>query len=1855
MKALFYVGIIILGLGIKTGYAQINADFSSSNLEACGSLQTTFFDQSISDRSIISWEWDLGGNTSSKQNPGAIFTEPGQFTICLTVTDIDGNSDTECKEDYITILPNPVANFISDLNEGCAPITVTYTDLSTSANGEIVSWLWDIGGSTGVVNNQDPTQIISSSYSTGGNYSASLTIEDNLGCTNTMTIPNFINVFQIPEPDISFDLLSSCQLPWEVQFANDNSDPSVTYLWDFGNGTTYEGIAPPVVNYSDVGDYDITIYMSSGDCRDTLSLTNFIDTDVTANFSYSPIPSCENTTIQFTDDSVIEAESVLWKFGDGFTSTVENPTHVFNNAGCYDITLIRFAGECSDTVVVSCLEIFPTPEIDISIENQFNCTLPTTITLQGNTAATGNYSWEFSDGNTSITSDSNNVPILIEEFGSYYVSVTFTDVLGCIYKEDSIPVNIFPFETNLPMIGPSGCVPLTFTLQDSITSQVSIMNWRWSIGNPTLFTSTSSNPTFTIPDTGRYDVTLIAENVNGCIDTVVIEDYIQVGMIPEVDFTAFPLEGCVVEEKQFTDLSSEFVDQWDWYFNDILATTEQHPLVNVGAPGTFDVKLVASHNGCSDSLLIEEYITIFEPLSNYTIDYNCEDPYTVDITNRSTGADSLAWTLRLSETDSLIFTDSIFGTYTLPDRGFYTLTHYSKNQETGCDHSFTDTIKIVDPIASYTLDTLRGCAPLEIHLGDFSQDAFEYEYLSEAGTIDSVFNAEPIITFTEGGIINGPLLIITDIHECKDSFQLMDSVIVNRLDAIVDYPDVVCIPNDVVLEDLSTDVLGNPITWKWNIGNGLLESSSMDTTFNLDSIGVYDLYFKVTDDWGCEDSLLIPSAINAVEIVPDFTSDTLGCTTAPISFTAGGDNGFVDSYYWDFGDGNNSTAANPEHQYALEGTYDVCFTMGDSRGCVKTICKESVVTIIDPDAQFVGDPIFATCPPLLTAFENNSVDAVSYIWDFGDNSGQSENDSPSHVYTSPGSFDVQLIAQSTSKCFDTLLIEDYVRVEGPSGDFTFDIAPSCIPISVDLFAQSDGFYSYTWDYGNGILDSVPGLVIIDTTSYTYTETGKFTPKLIITDSIGCSRSFASDPIIVNDVSLDFLKDSEPLCGPPLDVSLDNVSTGTTDDVDYFWYLDGPQSYNSNDSSPVFNIVETGIYSVNLVASYDNCNDTLTKLDFLEIADIPIVSFEILSDQFCEDVNAQFVNTSTVDYGEFEVWQWDFGDGSTSSDRNPTHQYTGEESRTITLLGITDKGCEASFTSSFDVLPSMVALAGEDRLICIGDEVQLNGEIENLQEGGSYFWEASPSLSCFDCLNPVASPTITSQYTFVAIHPNGCESRDTLRITVIPIPGPELTLASDSIICLGDESTIIVENFNPAYQYVWNEEVPGQDCYEDCEEVTISPEVPTTYYVTVFNEFGCFNFDSVSIDVESSFVEFVPVVRGICEGESTVIEVTAGNNPMWKADPDISCLTCEEILVTPSQSKKYYLSVESDLGCLYEDSIDVIVVPENFLFAGEDEEICLGEKINLRASGVGEPQWLPSDIVSDPSDFTTTAFPDTSGFISLIMTFDECAQTDSLYVDVHTQAEIEAIGDSICIGETGILTVDGKADHYTWILEDGSTTENSELEISVESTTIFQVIGEFRTCRPDTVDAALYVYPKIDYSLAIEYYTLHLNDEVSIQPIFDSDRNYSFEWAPEIGLDCIDCADPIISGLMEHTDYSLIVEDMDSGCLNEYEINVRFQNDCNQNIFYLPNIFSPNGDGNNDSFSLTTKNPEEFISMSTFDRWGNLLFTTTDINNGWDGKINNNRVQPGVYVYQIDLICPITNEEYSILGDVTVIY
>lgn len=1847
----WFVALLVVLVFPDKGIAQVNAEFKANNTNACGSLQVNFFDQSTSTNgSIISYSWDLSIANSSLQNPGAIYTQPGLYTVCLTVTDIAGATDTECKEEYIQIYADPVASFEVDVVEGCAPVQVTFTNTSSSANGAIASLLWGVGGTANVVSTADPNLEVVSTYTSKGLYSANLTVVDEVGCQATFTANDIIEVSGIPAVTLDVEVLQACVLPWQVQFSNLSVDPSVTYVWDFGNGTTYQGDNPPVAIFAEDDAYDLTIYMTNGSCADTVVYQDIIITNPEQSFEVSPTNVCIGAEATFTDISYVIADSVLWSFGDGNISTARNPKHSYASAGCYDIVLIRYTGSCTDTTELSCLTVLPAPVVNYTIDNQYSCVIPTTVAVAASASSMGTWSWTLPDGSVTTAEDPT---FELTAYADYTLAVTFTDQLGCQTVEDDIEILIRPLEIELPTPGPLGCAPLTFTMPDITTTYPSISEFYWTIDGGT-YTSTENAPSFTMIDTGRFDLQLVVVTDIGCADTVGLEDYISIGTQPDVDFSASPRVACKEDLLLFTDLSSANADGWMWYFDEQLFSIEQNPEANFVDPGIFDITLISSHNGCADTLTLPDYITIMEPDSEFELVYNCDDPYRVEILNTSTGFDDLIWTYNASMTDTVTTTTFDLGALTFADRGLYPISLYTYNDSTGCRDEVLDTIRIVDPTAAYTLDTIRGCAPLTLDIENLSQDADRYSFQVDGATIDTadIFNTS--VTFTEGGILMGPTLIITDIHECQDTFQFSDSIVVNKLTAAADYNPVVCTPETESYLDASTDLLATIISWEWRIANDDLIANTQDATYTYTEPGLYDLELRVVDDWGCKDSLIAREAVLGAELIPDFSVDSLGCTWSPLRFIAEGVTATVGDYLWDFGDGNTSTDKNPLHTYAAEGHYTVCLTLFEDRGCSKQMCREEAVLIRDPIAAFEGAPLFATCPPLLTELSNTSENATSFIWDFGDGSGTSFIDAPSHVYTAAGTYDVTLMAEWTPTCIDTLTVPDYVVVEGPIADFSVDVVPTCLPQKITLSATSEEAYQYVWDYGNGVLDSVAGITMGDTIDYFYTEPGTYSPKLIVTNETGCTKSFSGESIRVDEVILGMLAEQEVYCGIPSTVTLENTSIATTTEITYQWQLTGPDSLTSGAETPTFAVTQPGIYDILLTVAYGGCLDTLAIPTIVEVGSLPTIDFQVDTEILCENVNATITNNSTITYGTIDSWLWQLPGGVTSSSEEPLFNTASTGQQDISLTAISDLGCEATLTASYDVLPSAVASAGEDQLICIGESTALTGVVTPLVNSTVYSWSSTAPLSCEDCLETVTNPADTAIYIFEAIHPNGCVSTDTVVVNVAPVEPPTIELSEDKEICRGAEATIVVVDFDPSYTYQWDPFVGGLDCYTNCPTTVASPLETTVYPIIVWNQYNCVSVDSVRVDVETSFEEFLKDTTAVCEAETVELTILSGTDPQWSPSAELSCINCSKVMASPAEDTYYTVEVSSPLGCRYQDSIWVEVIPAGSLDAGVDAIICVGETVLLSGTGFGQPTWSSSATYTTPNSYATHVTPDAAGYHYLSVTKEACTQTDSVYIDMREKAELQVEGDTICFGDEGLISATGLIDRVEWYALGKEVSSREEQSVSPTNTTTYSAIGYYRTCVPDSSDATVVVHDEIIYELPEDSYTVYLNEPVVISPTYDLARNYSFEWLDPEGLDCVYCPDPIISDIDRSRVYSVLIEDLDTGCSIEKQVSVGKVNDCSREVFGMANVMSLSGTGNNASFGPITDNEDEFISITIYDRWGNKIYTSTDVTHRWDGTFTGQPVAEGVYIYAMQLICPSSGKEYQIVGDVTVL-
>lgn len=1835
-------------------FGQLKADFIFDKSEGCGSLAVTFTDQSTTTSGTINdWYWDMGGVISTRQNPGSIFTKSGEYTICLTVKTSTGLTSKICKEKVIKVYENPIADFDVNAQTGCIPVNAVFKDKSSTKNGNITSWVWDIGGSANIITTPLSSTPITTTYSSPANYSATLSIVDTKGCKSTTTKRNLIDVVGLTAPSLDYALMSSCNLPWDVQFKNLKVDSLIKYHWDFGNGVTFDGIQPPLVKYTQSGNFTVSLITQKGPCRDTVRYPNLIKTNRITDFDVNNQGLCTDQKITFKDISNYASDSLIWDFGDGTFSKSNNPEKIYQASGCYNVKLKKYIGSCVQEITKPCINVTAKPKINFTVSNGLSCLLPATVKFNASADISGKFVWKLSgSGQNDILLEGDTASFVINEYKNFKAIYQFTGNNGCIVQSDSQNIEVKPFKIDMPALGPEGCVPYGANINTGITSTSPVMSWQWQVGNPALFSSSAANPVFQVNQEGRYDIKLVATNDFGCKDSIIKTNYIRGGKPPIVDFIATPLKGCISDVRKFTALTSNNTDFWTWNVGEnTFFSNEKNPEYTLPDIGAFDITLIATSNGCKSLLRKPQYIEAFKPKSAFEVKYNCENPNTIQIANMSVGADSLYWIVKLSETKQDTIRDSLLSSYTFPGRGLYFLSHYAKSIETGCEHTKTDSIFIVDLKASYTLDTIRGCAPLSIKVHTLIQDAKDIKFLDGRYEITGDSNNITAI-FRESGFIEGPKLLVTDRHGCVDSFQTSTPVQVSKITAQIQSQNVFCAPDESKFLDISTISNVPIVEKKWTFSYKNQSSSADSAIFNIDTAGTYTVSLKLRDQWGCFDS--ISKEIKAVDLIPAFSADTLSCTQKAVQFKIDSDPAFLDKFIWTFGDGSTTTDKNPLHYFNNEGKYNICAELFDTRGCSKKLCKPAYVEIKNPKADFSGTPLSAPCPPLLSDFKNLSINASQFTWDFGDNSGLSYNSNPGHLYTNPGTFDLTLMAELIPGCVDTLKKVKYVNLSGPIATMQADILGNCTPLDIRLSANSDKPYEYIWDFGDGKIQKVTGLVDKDKTDYAYIAPGSFIPKLLVSDDKGCSRTFTLDPIKVSQLKPDFISSSVPLCGLPVQLSVENKTISTSTEVSYLWKAIGIKEYVNHDEKPVFLIDAYGKYNISLLAKAPNCIDSIQRDSIVEVAAFPSLDFEFTDSVQCQNVRLNVTNQSNIQYGSVSEWQWSTSNGQKSDQKNPIIFSDKQGSFSVKLHAVSDRGCKDSITKSTTLLPNTLITLPDDKTICIGDDIDLVVDIASPQNF-TRLWKNHLDIKCDTCKIVNVKPVTTTTYYVSTTSENGCTNLDSVKVQVINIPGPTLNLSNDTIVCTSSTATISILNFNPAYAYFWDKNAKGLDCYENCQSVKAIPLTDTTYYkVLVKNSYGCFKEDSVKVSIETSVPDFLIENKIICEKNAVKLSVTGGNDPLWRTDPTLQCINCAETIAIPDKSKYYYATITSDNKCKYTDSIYVRLMTREDISAGHDTTVCKGELFTLNGNGSGKTVWISGANIIDSTTLVTKATAQSSGHYVLRTINDECNLTDSIYVTVITNNEIQAIGDTICPGETAKTIVTGNSHQYLWTENGKEMGKGNFLEFQPDHSTKLRVIGTRATCIPDTAEVIVLVYPKIEYEITNNEYKLYLNTKEQVKATYNVSKNYNYIWTPSLGLSCTDCPQPYLSGISQPTDYAVVIKD-EYGCTKNQNIFANLKEQCVGEGFYIPNIFTPyKKDGRNDDFYVVAEDEAEFISISIYDRWGEKVWSTDDINASWDGLYKGRQLNLGVYTYIVTAKCDKTNNIFNFAGDVTIL-
>lgn len=915
---------------------------------------------------------------------------------------------------------------------------------------------------------------------------------------------------------------------------------NATYSWTGPNGFTSNDQNPviPNVQMAHAGTYNLTVTLG-GTPSNPFPTEVFIYHNPIANFSFNN--ECEGTEIQFNDLSTCAStetpiDSWLWDFGDGNTSTNQNPAHTFATGGplTYDVTLtVETTGGCTNYLTQT-VQIFPKPValFTYNFVDGSSCVNSEVQFTDQSTSPEGdiiNWVWDFGDSQTST--DQNPVHSYNNP-GNYVVTLTVENENACdsIYQT-SLSINANPvidFSFNEVCFG----AITEFNDSDHINTGAT-SEWMYDFGDGN--SSNESNPTHLYESAGTYNVHFSIIDTNGCSNA--IDHGVAVYESPEADFNYDTV--CLYSTTHLTDLSEPLsgIDYWNWDLGDGNSSNQQNIDHIYSNPGVYDVLLIVGNNeGCNDT--IAHQVQVWEPpIANFQFSDTSCTAGLIYFNDSSYSNESEINNLIWYFPDGHISYDPNTYFVFLETEIYYNISLYVEDLR-GCSDTLVEDIYI-DPELQMSFNADTVCfgeeTTLNAHIVKPEEDSIiQYTWYFRDGSAQVTTPNDTVHhIFLESGDFE-VMLQSKNIDGCLNVVRKNVKV---RSNPISDFSFTESYCNDSSwFYDESNIAEGELVYWKWKYGDG--DSLEVDYPENPNHFHYYPPQYDnytaslcITDEHGCKDSTEQSVIHYPCVLVNHFLDTTWICSNTPAVFI---DSSVVDPDYqisrktWFFGNGE-SMEVNPEtdtiyYQYENYGTYQskLLIEYQIDQLHVKDSSEKIVEILSAPNAKFTVDEV---CLNNYSSFINQTQieqSELTYLyWDFGDGHDTILNytvgqDEISHLYGLDSTFRVKLWVQAENYCEDSIIRAAIIH-PNPDIGFKADSTIFCGDAQVlfrDTSTINNGFIANRlWTFGDGDFVSTES----DTVRHRY-ESGIFTVTLENTSDKFCSSSLSlNDYILINPV------------------------------------------------------------------------------------------------------------------------------------------------------------------------------------------------------------------------------------------------------------------------------------------------------------------------------------------------------------------------------------------------------------------------------------------------------------------------------------------------------------------------------------------------------------------------------------------------------------------------------------------------------------------------------------------------------------------------------------------------------------------
>lgn len=1447
------------------------------------------------------------------------------------------------------------------------------------------------------------------------------------------------------------------------------------------------------------------------------------------------------------------------------------------------------------------------------------------------------------------TADDCNPGAIFNSPGTYTIKLTIFKAGASSTISKTITVFKDPI-SNFDAVPKIGCVPFDVQFQDlSTLGDAPITAWTWDFGDGNI--NTTKSPLHTYINSGNSSVSLIVTDANGCKNTLTKSDFIKKSVKPTADFSINATHTCILPfAAQFTNSSSgTSALTYTWDFGNGSSSTAVNPTYSYNQYGNYNVILtVKDANNCTAVKAIPNGVR----LEKFDVQANLPTSACTDKTIKPT----------VFSNYSPFFCDWNFGdghtstqntpAFNYDAAGTYNINLTATNID-GCRDSADFTIKINDaPKVGFTINQAASCVAATFAFTNTSTGAAQYHWIIKKGGI-SIATSDAINPSFDLSIFGTYEVILeaTSADGCKTILDSTDAIYLgnDQLNPRVD--------KDKGCKDLRVHFNANvthnfpPTSVVWNFGDGQTGTGE-NPYHNYTDTGTYYATVTVSYDAPCPPLTKRIGPIRVGDKYPftgDFDLTNVCVNNDIVTYTATG--GIpTTKFTWIFGDGTGE-GKDVSHIYTIPSQPKkfMVSLIAENNTCLDTLeIKEIFVAY--PEARFSVKQI---CGEQTIKLTNESKGYNRAFWDFGDGTTSNTMDEIiPHTYASSyQTASVLLVVYNDSTgCVDSIRRNVNFSVQD-SIDYTIANKKGCAPLFVFLSSPKDtNITSYNWDLGYGL--HVFGNPAIGF----YPNVGQYIVKLAVQYKNGCTvKSTIVDTVTVIDMKADFVLQKVSGCNPAkfnfINVSISNDAPITQTK----WYLDNGTPLTGDFVSYTINSI--GNHNVKMVIENEfGCKDSVVKS--INLAPIK-ADFSVNKNDVCAGTEIKFNNLST---GNNLKYLWDFGDGTTSTDTTPTHVYTTERNYNVKLKAYDGSGCEDNATKNafvriknlhvnFTASPTFKTCP--DLISNFQLQAPANTQYKNI------IWDfGNGNQSNSNNTKPQSVYTRSDSFDvkLVVIDTNNCVDT-VLKENYIIVSGPQGNFSfTPDTGCLPLQVEFTAQ-FKNTTTTIWD--FGNGDTREDHSLIknmnyTYSREGEYTPTLILKDNFGCtINIiPTQKINVARMFSKFELDKAIVCDGAgqfNILDSVYSSSNSSitknyWTITDSLKTDTGVGMSYTPTHHGffKFDKYVENSFGCKIHQSKTVTVFSKPNFISSEDKVICKGEQIpldiNTNATTV---QWLPTIGLNNSSSSSVIAKPsETTVYTVKAFINPLCPIYDTIKVDVRTSLSAKAYPDTfICIGDTvqlHALAENTSLNQTKIVWQPASTlsdTKVAEPFAFPKNRTTYYATFKNGTCLIPTIPVVVDVKKLPSVTAGGEKIIIKgMEAELSAT----SPDNVTYFWSENYFLSCQDCINPSAKPERD-TNYRVTVTN-EFGCKAIDNQVVKVIEDCNGDAVFLPNTFTPNGDGQNDVLFVLGPGVESVKEFRIFNRWGELVFETRDMSIGWDGTYKNEKLTPAVFVYYVDVQC-----------------